>query len=221
MGEGSGCSNDTAAGTTCRSQISTAGDGWGACCSHPASWCPACDAPPVETLGALPPCSTAEADIERLNKDAEVAPHVQDDFDIQARQLRGREEGGACGGWVGGGREAGQGWDHLLVVGPGARGALVAPFGSGSAHDFGVHPFCCLMPPRRRRALLRWLSSRTGPRCRRSWRGASPAATSRQGWGACEGQGREQASGQAAVAVVLVGGCGLECVLHHAAQGGP
>lgn len=41
-------------------------------------------------------CSTAEADIERLNKDAEVAPHVQDDFDIQASLLAGRVARGVC-----------------------------------------------------------------------------------------------------------------------------
>jgi hypothetical protein len=33
-------------------------------------------------------CSTAEADIEKVNQGGEVAPHVQDDFDIQVRPHR-------------------------------------------------------------------------------------------------------------------------------------
>lgn len=49
---------------------------------------PTLAAPPTPLL----PRSTAEADIERLNKDSEVAPHVQDDFDIQA----------GLPGWLGG-----------------------------------------------------------------------------------------------------------------------
>jgi ubiquitin-like domain-containing CTD phosphatase 1 len=49
---------------------------------------PAADADVVADLMLKPGSKimmmgTAEADIERLNKDAEVAPHVQDDFDIQ------------------------------------------------------------------------------------------------------------------------------------------
>lgn len=64
--------------------------------------------PPLAVPPHPCPPSTADADIERLNAGAEVAPHVQDDFDIQARRL-------AAGGGrlaAGGGRRAAL---HLLA----------------------------------------------------------------------------------------------------------
>lgn len=56
--------------------------------------------------------------------------------------------------------------------------------------------------PCRRRAWLNWLSSRTGPRCRRSWRVASPAAASRQG---CWGSRVLAARGQCWMLLLLLG----------------
>lgn len=66
----------------------------GCCCPAGAPACLPCQ----HLQPGAPCCSTAEADIERLNKNAEVAPHVQDDFDIQAGRWERWWEAGSSPG---------------------------------------------------------------------------------------------------------------------------